>query len=59
MSKSNHTLRFDRTYKEATGKTISSKDFMDQTPRASARQALLWLFVVACTGIVGYIFIPY
>ena len=59
MSQSNYTLRFDRTYKEATGKTISSKDFVDEYPRARKRDAILWSLIVVVLSVVGYIFIPY
>lgn len=59
MNDSNHTLRFSRTYQEATGKRLSRYDFCDEFPRARKRDALLWLFVVVVLSVVGFVFIPH
>lgn len=59
FSDSNHTLRFPRSYQEATGKRLHARDFESEYPRVSKREALVWLSVVVSLMIVGYIFIPY
>ncbi len=53
-SDSNYTLRFPRSYQEATGKRLSRYDFADEFPRARKRDAFLWCFIVATLSLVLY-----
>ena len=57
-SDSNYTLRFPRSYQEATGKRLSRYDFADEFTRPRKRDALLWLSVVVVLAVVGIVFIP-
>ena len=57
-SDSNHTLRFPRSYQEATGKRLYRSDFADEFTRPRKRDALLWLSVVVILAVVGIVFIP-
>lgn len=46
MNDSNQTLRFSRTYQEATGKRIRRSDFAEPVPHISGRFALVWALIV-------------
>lgn len=54
MSDSNRTLRFPRSYQEATGKRLRRSDFDDEFPRARKRDAILWSLIVAVLSVVLY-----
>lgn len=55
MNDSNQSLRFSRSYTEATGQRIRASDFDAPTPIITGREALFWLVAVAVLSIIVYI----
>ena len=55
MNDSNRTLRFSRTYQEATGKRIRASDFDEPMPHISGRFALVWALIVCALCLVVYL----
>lgn len=57
MDHSNYTLRFPRTYQEATGKRLTQWDFQPPTPEAGDRIVGIACVVIAIVlPIAAYIF---
>jgi hypothetical protein len=55
MNDSNQSLRFSRSYQEATGKMLHSRDFYEPEPLITGKEALFWLCGAICLGIIVYI----
>lgn len=55
MNNSNESLRFSRSYYEATGKPLHSRDFYEPEPFVTGKEALFWVSAVAVLGIIVYI----
>lgn len=55
MNDSNHTLRFSRTYQEATGKRCRTSDFEPVAPSVSGKFAAVWTFAVVALCLVVYL----
>lgn len=53
MNDSNQSLRFSRSYLEATGKPLHSRDFYDPDKHATLKDAIIGIvgFIVLCTVI--------
>lgn len=54
MNDSNHTLRFSRTYQEATGKRVRRADFDAPTPAITGKGAAFWTLAVVALCITIY-----
>jgi hypothetical protein len=46
MHDSNQSLRFSRSYLEATGKPLHSRDFYVPEPMVTKKEAVFWVFAV-------------
>lgn len=55
MNNSNYSLRFSRSYLEATGKPLHSRDFYVPEPMVTGKEALFWCIVVVVTCSILYI----
>lgn len=55
MNDSNHSLRFSRSYLEATGKPLHSRDFYEPDTMASKKEALFWIIAGITLAIIVYI----
>ena len=55
MNNSNHSLRFSRSYTEATGQRIRSTDFTSPEPIVTGREALFWLSMVGIVSVIVYL----
>ncbi len=55
MNDSNYSLRFSRSYQEATGKPLHSRDFYAPEPLITGKEALFWVSAVAVMGVIVYI----
>ena len=55
MNDSNYTLRFSRTYQEATGRRIRRSDFDETTPFITGKGALFWTLAVVALCVVIYL----
>ena len=54
MNDSNQSLRFSRSYQEATGKRLHSRDFLEPEPIVTAKEVLFWsLSAIAFGAIVA------
>jgi hypothetical protein len=52
---SNYTMRFSRTYKEATGKPIRKSDFEPDQPTATKKDAVFWSLAIALILTLSYL----
>jgi hypothetical protein len=57
MNDSNYSLRFSRSYKEATGKRIHSGDFEQDKPIVTGKEAIFWLSILGIVSFIGYLLI--
>ena len=55
MNDSNQSLRFARSYLEATGKPLHSRDFYESDPLATKKEALFWVLMAVLLGVIVYI----
>lgn len=55
MNNSNESLRFSRSYYEATGKPLHSRDFYEPEPLITGKEAVFWVAAVVVVGIIIYI----
>ncbi len=55
MNDSNYSLRFSRSYQEATGKPLHSRDFYAPEPLVTGKEALFWVLATIVVGCVVYI----
>ena len=55
MNDSNQSLRFSRSYTEATGKRLRSTDFVAPEPIVTGREALFWLSAIGVVAAIVYI----
>lgn len=55
MNNSNYSLRFSRSYTEATGKRIRSTDFASPEPIVTGLEALFWVSVVGVMSVIIYV----
>ena len=55
MNDSNQSLRFSRSYLEATGKPLHSRDFYEPEQYGTLKEAVLWVIGVVCLIAVVYI----
>ena len=55
MNDSNQSLRFSRSYMEATGKPLHSRDFYEPDTMASKKEALFWIVACIVLAIIVYI----
>lgn len=53
MNDSNNSLRFSRSYLEATGKPLHSRDFYEANKHATLKDAIIGIvgFIVLCSVI--------
>lgn len=56
MNDSNQSLRFSRSYTEATGKRLRSTDFVAPEPIVTGLEALFWVSVVGVVSVIVFIF---
>ena len=54
MNDSNQSLRFSRSYQEATGKRIRASDFAEPEPLITGREALFWTIALCAVCAVVY-----
>ena len=57
MNDSNQSLRFSRSYYEATGKRLHSSDFVESTPIVTGKEALFWCIALCSVSGVVYLLI--
>ena len=55
MNNSNESLRFSRSYIEATGKPLHSRDYYEPDTIASKKEALFWVCVLSALAVVVYL----
>lgn len=55
MNNSNESLRFSRSYYEATGKPLHSRDFYEPEPLVTGKEAVFWIAAVVVLGVIVYI----
>ena len=55
MNNSNQSLRFSRSYTEATGKRLRSTDFATPEPIVTAREALFWASAIGVVIVTVYL----
>lgn len=55
MNDSNQSLRFSRSYQEATGKMLHSRDFYEPEPLVTGKEAVFWVAAVVVVGVIVYI----
>jgi hypothetical protein len=55
MNDSNQSLRFSRSYLEATGKPLHSRDFYVPEPMVTKKEALFWGFAAMVLVLTIYI----
>lgn len=55
MNDSNQSLRFSRSYTEATGQRIRASDFAAPESIVTGREALFWLSAIGVVATVVYI----
>ncbi len=55
MNDSNQSLRFARSYLEATGKMLHSRDFYEPDPMVSKKEVAFWVLMAVLLGIIVYI----
>ena len=56
MNNSNESLRFSRSYTEATGQRIRPTDFASPEPIVTGLEALFWVSVVGVVSVIVFIF---
>ena len=54
MNDSNYSLRFSRTYQEATGKRLHSSDFAESEPIVTGKEVLFWIIASSVVCAVIY-----
>ena len=55
MNNSNQSLRFSRSYTEATGKRIRSTDFVAPEPIVTVSEALFWVSAIGIVIVTVYL----
>ena len=55
MNDSNQSLRFSRSYAEATGQRIRTSDFAAPEPIVTGIEALFWLSAIGVVAIIVFI----
>ena len=55
MNNSNESLRFSRSYIEATGKPLHSRDFYAPDTLATKKEALFWICAVITLAVTVYL----
>jgi hypothetical protein len=56
MNDSNYSLRFSRSYYEATGKRLNSNDFAESEPIVTGKEVLFWSVASCVIGAIVAIF---
>ena len=55
MNNSNESLRFSRSYLEATGKPLHSRDFYEPDTMATKKEALFWICALIALAVTVYL----
>lgn len=55
MNDSNQSLRFSRSYTEATGQSIRATDFIAPEPIVTVREALFWVSAIGVVAVIVFI----
>ena len=55
MNDSNQSLRFSRSYTEATGQRIRASDFAAPEPIVTGREALFWVSAIGVVAVIVFI----
>ena len=55
MNNSNESLRFSRSYLEATGKPLHSRDFYQPAPFVTFKEVIFWLCMICLLSFTVYI----
>lgn len=54
MNDSNYSLRFSRSYREATGKLLHRSDFSEPEPIVTGKEVLFWIVMSSIICAVVY-----